>query len=75
MVSRRWNTALSTLLIISVQKLSFTQRHLAVKLEICYNGKAKNVNNCLNTDIYSYLVTPGACVIKLFTAVIDYRGN
>ncbi len=20
-------------------------------------------------------VTPGACVIKLFTAVIDYRGN
>jgi hypothetical protein len=25
------------------------------------NGTArlKNVNNCLNTDIYSYLVTPG----------------
>jgi hypothetical protein len=30
----------------------------------------KNVNNCLNTTIYSYLETPGACIIKLITAVI-----
>jgi hypothetical protein len=35
----------------------------------------KFANNCLNTNIYSYLETSGACVIKLFTAVIDYRGN
>ncbi len=34
----------------------------------------KNVNNCLNTSIYFYLETSGACVIKLFTAVIDYCG-
>jgi hypothetical protein len=30
----------------------------------------KNVNNCLNTNIYSNLKTSGACVIKLITAVI-----
>jgi hypothetical protein len=29
-----------------------------------------NVNNCLNTNIYSYLETSGACTIKLLTAVI-----
>ena len=29
----------------------------------------KNVNNCLNTSIYSYLETPGVNVIKLFLAV------
>ena len=29
----------------------------------------KNVNNCLNTNIYSYLVTPVAHVIKAFTVV------
>jgi uncharacterized protein YuzB (UPF0349 family) len=36
------------------------------------NGTAtlKNVNNSLNTNIYSYLETSGACVIKLITAVI-----
>jgi hypothetical protein len=30
----------------------------------------KKVNNCLNTNIYFYLETSGACVIKLITAVI-----
>jgi hypothetical protein len=35
----------------------------------------KNVQNVLNTNISSYLETSGACVIKLFTVVIDYRGN
>jgi hypothetical protein len=30
----------------------------------------KVVNNCINTNIYSYLETPGACTINLFTAVI-----
>jgi hypothetical protein len=32
----------------------------------------KNVNNGLNTNIYSYLETSGSNFIKLFTAVI-YR--
>ncbi len=30
----------------------------------------KNVNNCLNTNIYFYLETSGPSVIKLFTVVI-----
>ncbi len=30
----------------------------------------KVVNNCINTNIYSYLETPGACTINLFIAVI-----
>ena len=30
----------------------------------------KNVNNCLNINIYSYLETSGVCTIILFTAVI-----
>ncbi len=30
----------------------------------------KNVNYCLNTNIYTYLETSGANVIKLFTMVI-----
>ena len=33
---------------------------------ITYNGRAsfKNVNNCLNTNIYSYFETSGVNVIK-----------
>ncbi len=30
----------------------------------------KNINNSLNKNIYSYLETSGACIIKLITAVI-----
>jgi hypothetical protein len=30
----------------------------------------KHVNSCQNTKIYLYLVTSGACIIKLITAVI-----
>ncbi len=30
----------------------------------------KNVNSCLNTNIFSNLETSEACIIKLFTAVI-----
>jgi hypothetical protein len=32
-------------------------------------GTLKNINNCLNNNIYSYVETSGACVIKLITAV------
>jgi hypothetical protein len=30
----------------------------------------KNVNNCLNTSIYSYIETSEACIIKLIAAVV-----
>jgi hypothetical protein len=35
----------------------------------------KNVNNCLNTNFYSYLETSGACIIKLIMVVIHGFGN
>ncbi len=31
----------------------------------------KNVSNCLNTNIYSYLETSGVNVIKLFSFIAD----
>jgi hypothetical protein len=30
----------------------------------------KSLNNCLNTNIYSYIETSGACIIKLIAAVV-----
>ncbi len=43
----------------------------ALVSNIYCNGIAhfEKVNSCQNTKIYSYLVTPGANVIKLFTVV------
>ncbi len=35
----------------------------------------KNVNNYLNANIYSYLETSGACIIKLITAVNESIRN
>jgi hypothetical protein len=34
-----------------------------------FNGTLRNINNYLNINIYSYLETSGANVIKLFTAI------
>ncbi len=43
------------------EKLSYLIRYLCLELR-CINGTArfKNVNSCLNTNIYSHLKTSGA---------------
>ncbi len=56
-----------------VQLKSFTKMFdIKSSIKSYTNGTVsfKNVNNCLNTNIYSYLETSGACIIKLITAVI-----
>ncbi len=47
---------------------------LQAKLIACPIGTAcfKNENNCLNTNIYSYLETPGSKSSNLYLNVVDF---
>jgi hypothetical protein len=49
--------------------LEETQLEWNYFLSLMEQHTLKHVNNCLNTNIYSYLLTSVAYVIKLFTAV------
>ncbi len=48
--------------------LSGNMQYYIVTLVLMEQRAFKNVNNCLNTNIYFYLDTSVANVIKLFTA-------
>jgi hypothetical protein len=48
-----------------------------LKLKCKFNGTAhfKNVNNCLNTSIYSYLETSGGQSFNMYLNVVHFFNN